>query len=222
MEFPAHLVQESKHCAARFARFAKLKGMLGTYHGKFNFVWLLLCACLGAISLGGAHALPPQVKQPAPKPEENTLAHEIRHQLQVLPYYSVFDYITFRLEGSKVTLTGQVVRHTLQRDAEAAVRSIEGVSSVTNAIEVLPKSPADDDLRRAVYRAVYEDTVLQRYAVAELPLIHIIVKDATVTLEGSVENENDKKLAASRASGVSGVSGVANHLAIHSKAAPAS
>jgi len=160
--------------------------------------------------------------QAPPKPEESALSHEIRHQLHVLPFYSVFDYISFTLQGDKVTLTGYVVRPTLKNNAEAAVRSIEGVASVSNQIQVLPKSPTDDDLRRAVYRAVFEDSVLQRYAVPEVPSIHIIVNAGAVTLAGTVETETDKNLAASRAVGVPGISTVANALTIRAKNSPAS
>ncbi len=156
------------------------------------------------------------------KPEEHSLAHDVRHQLQVLPYYSVFDYITFDLQGGKVTLSGQVVRPTLRADAEAAVRSIEGITTVNNLIEVLPKSPADDELRRGVYRAIFEDVVLQRYAVSAVPAIHILVKEGAITLEGAVASESDKNLAASRAASVSGVAGVKNRLAVRTKDAPAS
>src|SRR5271166_3136835 len=90
----------------------------------------------------------------SPKLEEKVppnLPREIHQQILLLPFYSVFDSITFTLNGDIVTLTGQVVRPTLKKDAEAAVRSIEGVDSVVNQIEVLPVSSTDDDLRRAVY-----------------------------------------------------------------------
>ena len=149
------------------------------------------------------------------------MAHDIRHQLLMLPYYSVFDYITFSLDGSKVTLSGQVVRPTLRADAEGAVKSIEGVAAVNNLIEVLPKSSADDELRRDVYRAIFEDAALQRYAVSEMPAIHILLKEGSVTLEGAVASEGDKRLAATRATGVTGVAGVKNNLAVRAKDAPA-
>jgi len=145
------------------------------------------------------------------------LAREVRHQLSVLPYVSVFDHIAFTLNGNKVTLTGQVVRHTLKTEAEASVKSIEGVGSVANQIEELPASAEDDDLRRAVYRAIYEDPVLSRYAVDELPSIHIIVKNGNVALEGQVESEADKNRALVRAGFVANVSGVKNHLVVRPK-----
>jgi len=213
-------VQESKHCAARRISFVKLKDM------RFGIRWKLfgllpLIACLGMACPEFSGAAPRQAGKAAPKVEENTLAHEIRHQVHVLPFYSVFDYISFTLDGHKVTLTGYVLRPHLRNDAERAIGSIEGVTSVVNAIEVLPKSSTDDDFRRAVYRAIFEDAALQRYAVADMPTIHIIVKDGAVTLEGNVENETDKRAAGARAAGVPGVSGVSNHLGVHEKEIPA-
>jgi hyperosmotically inducible protein len=219
-EFRARVVQESKHRGSQGAAFAKLKDML-TAKIVRKFGALLFSAYLGAATANTQGASSLQAKTAAAKPEENTLAHQIRHQLQVLPYYSVFDYVGFSLDGGKVTLTGQVLRSTLRRDAEAAMRSIEGVAGVSNLIEVLPKSEGDDEVRRGVYRAIYEDSTLQRYAVSEAPSIHIIVKNGTVALEGGVENESDKKLAAARAAGVPGVSSVSNHLTIRAKAGPA-
>ncbi|HET6931591.1 MAG TPA: BON domain-containing protein [Candidatus Acidoferrum sp.] len=162
----------------------------------------------------------PAAKQPVVPPvsEEPQLPREIRHQLAVLPYYSVFDYISFTVDKDRVTLTGYVVRPTLRADAEAAIKSLEGVASVKNEIEVLPKSSSDDDIRRAVYRAIFEDPVLQRYAASNVPQIHILLKNGEVTLEGAVSSEREKTLAAALASGVSGVSGVKNNIVFRPKA----
>jgi hyperosmotically inducible protein len=145
------------------------------------------------------------------------LAREVRHQLNVLPYVSVFDHIAFTLNGNDITLTGQVVRHTLKTEAEAAVKSIAGVGTVANQIEELPASASDDELRRAVYRAIYEDPVLSRYAVDELPSIHIIVKNGSVALEGEVGSEADRNRAPVRAGFVANVSSVRNNLFVRAK-----
>jgi hyperosmotically inducible periplasmic protein len=147
------------------------------------------------------------------KMQEN-LVKEVRHQLLLLPYYSVFDNLLFKVEGDKVTLLGQVVRPTLKSDAENAVKGIEGVASVNNQIEVLPVSPMDDQARRAVYRALYGDTVLSRYGMSALPSIHVIVKNGNVTLEGVVDSESDKNLANLRANGVPNVFSVTNNLTV--------
>lgn len=155
------------------------------------------------------------------KPEESFLSREIRHQLLVLPFYSVFDYITFSLDADKVTLSGQVLRTTLRANAEAAVKSIEGVNTVNNLIEVLPKSPGDDDARRAVYRAIFEDSTLQRYAIPDVPTIHIVLKNGKVTLEGTVGSEQERNLATTRASSVAGISSVKNNITVRPKTSPA-
>jgi len=131
-----------------------------------HFLSLLLFAA----SLPAQHTTSPKSAKSDTKPEEPQLAREIRHQLFVLPYYSVFDYIAFTLDADKVTLTGYVLRPTLKANAEGAVKSLEGVSSVKNLVEVLPKSPSDDEFRRAVYRSIFEDSTLQRYATLEVPV----------------------------------------------------
>jgi hyperosmotically inducible protein len=151
--------------------------------------------------------------QKEPKPT-NKLAKEVRHELVMLPYYSVFDNLAYKVEGDRVTLYGQVVRPTLKSDAEGVVKSIEGVASVKNEIEVLPASPMDDQLRRALYRSIYGENGLPRYGIASVPSIHIIVKNGHVTLDGAVDNEADKNMAGLRANGVPNVFSVQNNLVV--------
>jgi hyperosmotically inducible protein len=102
----------------------------------------------------------------------------------------------------------------LKSDAEASIKHIEGVEKVVNQIEVLPVSPNDDRIRRAVYRAVYAEDALSRYALQAVPPIHIMVKNGNVVLEGAVGSQLDKTLAGTKANGVSGVFSVTNNLVI--------
>lgn len=145
---------------------------------------------------------------------EDKIIKEVRHELLLLPYYSVFDFLSFRVDGDTVTLMGQVTRPTLKSDAEAAVKSVEGVREVVNNIEVLPTSPMDDQLRRALYHAIYSDPGLSKYAWSAQPSIHIIVKNGNVTLEGVVDNESDKSIAGIRANSVPNVFSVKNDLVV--------
>jgi hyperosmotically inducible protein len=145
---------------------------------------------------------------------QSKLEKEIRHELVMLPYYNVFDWLTFKVDGSKVTLMGQVVRPTLKSDAERVVKNIEGVESVDNRIEVLPVSPNDDRLRIALFRAIYGHPSLQRYAIQSVPPIHIIVKNGQVTLEGVVASKADKDIAGIQANSVPGVFSVTNNLRV--------
>jgi osmotically-inducible protein OsmY len=149
----------------------------------------------------------------SPRGQEH-IQREVHHELVMLPYYGVFDNLVYRVDGSTVTLLGEVTRPTLKSDAENVVKRIEGVEKVVNKIEVLPASPMDDRIRLAVYRAVYGQTGLDRYALQAVPPIHIIVKNGNVTLEGTVANDGDKNLAGIRANGVSGVFKVTNNLRV--------
>ena len=146
---------------------------------------------------------------------QSRLAEEVRHELVMLPYYSVFDNLEFKVEGADtVVLSGQVVRPTLKSDAENVVKRVEGVGKVTNNIEVLPVSQHDDDIRRATYRAIFSKPGLDRYSLQAVPPIHIIVKNGNITLVGVVATEADKNLAELAARGVSGAFGVTNQLRI--------
>jgi len=142
------------------------------------------------------------------------ITKEVRHELLMLPYFSVFDNLSYKVDGYNVTLIGQVTRPTFKSDAENVVKRIEGVEHVDNQIEVLPVSPNDDRIRRAVYRAIYGYPALQKYALGVQQPIRIIVKNGNVTLEGVVDNEADKNIANIRANGVSGVFSVKNNLQV--------
>jgi len=151
--------------------------------------------------------------QPSAKSQER-ITREVRHELLMLPYFGVFDYIAFKVDGETVTLLGQVVRPTLKSDSENVVKRIEGVEKVDNQIEVLPPSPMDDRLRLQLYHKIYAYAPLEKYALGVQKPIRIIVKSGRVTLEGVVDNENDKNLAGLRANGVSGIFSVTNNLQV--------
>lgn len=152
--------------------------------------------------------------QPASDKTTQRLVKEVRHELVMLPYYGVFDNLAYKVDDTTVTLLGQVTRPTLKSDAENVVKKIEGVERVVNNIEVLPLSTMDDQLRVAVYRAIYRQPGLDRYAMQAVPSIHIIVKNGNVTLVGAVGNQGDKDRAGIAANGVSGVFSVKNELVI--------
>jgi osmotically-inducible protein OsmY len=142
------------------------------------------------------------------------IQREVRHEILMLPFYDVFDNIKFRVEGYNVTLLGEVTNPTLKKDAERAVKQIEGVEKVDNQIEVLPPSTMDDQLRLRLYRAIYGYPALEKYALPVVKPIRIIVKSGHVTLEGVVDNATDKNLVYMRANGVSGVFSVTNNLVV--------
>ena len=151
--------------------------------------------------------------QPSAKSQDR-ITREVRHELLMLPYFGVFDSIAFKVEGSTVTLLGQVVRPSLKSDAENALKHIEGVEKVDNQIEVLPPSPMDDGLRIRLYREIYGYPALEKYALGVQKPIRIIVKNGRVALEGVVDSEGDKNLAGMRANTVPGIFQVTNNLQV--------
>ena len=168
------------------------------------FPILILVAILGQPLVARSQAVNPR------------LIREVRHELRMLPYYGVFDWLEFEIQpDNTVVLRGQVVRPTTKSDAEGRVKDIEGVSRVSNQIEVLPLSPSDDRSRRALYRAIYNfNSPLFRYATQSVPPIHLIVNRGHATLKGVVANKGDAQLAYIRARGVPGLFSVKNELVV--------
>lgn len=165
-------------------------------------------------------------------------AELIRKSLVTLPNYGVFDDLKFTIQGSEVTLNGFASRPTLKTDAARAVRSIEGVETVVNNIEVLPVSRLDDQIRLQTYLAIYRNPNLRKYSTGgplvttRSPLwvaggitnnppigwnpIHIIVKNGNVTLTGVVDRDMDKQIIGMAANRIPGVFSVNNELAVAS------
>jgi hyperosmotically inducible protein len=146
------------------------------------------------------------------------IVKEVRHELVMLPFYGVFDNLSYSVsQDGTVTLIGQVAKPVLKSDAENVVRKIEGVEKVVNNIEVLPLSPLDDRIRRATYRAIYGNTVLNQYALRAVPPIHIIVNRGHVTLVGVVARQMDKQVAEMQAKSVPNVFSVTNNLQVENQ-----
>jgi hyperosmotically inducible periplasmic protein len=115
----------------------------------------------------------------------------IHERLAAVPH-GVFDTLNFEAHEKTITLSGQVVKESVKRNAERAVARVAGVDKVVNHIEVLPWSRKDDVLRMNVYRAIYQKSPLEKYRARANPPVHIIVKNGWVTLEGAVDSDADR------------------------------
>jgi hyperosmotically inducible periplasmic protein len=191
------------------------------------------------------------IAQAAPTPtwsQEDTLriVNEVQKKLAGLTTYSVFDWLTFGVQGKTIVLKGYASRPTLKSDAENAVKRINGVENVINQIEVLPNSPNDDRIRAAVYNRIYTQPTLAKYNANQGSLaralgpggrsvalmaggitndppigfhaIHIIVKNGNVALYGVVNNEMDKSIAGMQANAAPGAFSVDNDLIVQGAA----
>ena len=142
------------------------------------------------------------------------LTSQVRHELVMLPYYSVFDDLNYKVENGVVTLSGAVTQPVVKDDAKRAVKKIPGVVEVVDNIRVLPLSSFDNRIRLAEYRSIYGFGGLYRYGLGTQPSIHIIVDNGHVTLKGVVDRQGDKDIANIRANTVPGVFSVTNELRV--------
>jgi len=173
---------------------------------KSMLIVLLSCLAVSLLASGMARA---QVNIPVTEMEK-----AVSSALWKLPHYGVFDSLAFKIEGSTVTLAGQVLIPITKDDASRRVKALPGVTNVINNIEVLPLSDNDDSIRIRAYRAIFSTGDLFRYSMGADPTIHIIVKNGRITLEGVVSSKEDAALALLAARGVTGTFGVTSNLKI--------
>jgi hypothetical protein len=169
----------------------------------------------------------------APGSEEARTNDDIRRALLRLPYYGVFDYLTYQYDKGTVTLSGYVYRATLKNDAVKAVKRVSRVDQVVDQIELLPVSQNDDRIRWSTFYRIYGDAFLSRYApggglagrrfygpgyFGSEPFgyypIHIVVKRGRTMLLGVVDSESDRTAAGFRAREVPLTFGVENELLV--------
>lgn len=118
---------------------------------------------------------------------------KVRHELAMMPYISVFDFISFTMVGEDVILTGWTVRQTNRYEAYNRVKLIEGVGEISNNIEVLPLGSTDMQIRAAARAALQR--YLSRYFWGSGSDIKIVVKNGNIILLGSVASKADSDIA---------------------------
>jgi osmotically-inducible protein OsmY len=170
----------------------------------------------------------------AAQPSEDARTNDdIRRALLRLPYYGVFDYLTYQYDKGTVTLSGYAYRATVKSDAVKAVKRVSRVDQVVDQIELLPVSQNDDRIRWSTFYRIYGDAFLSRYAPGgalagrrfygpQYPgaepfgyyPIHVVVKRGKTMLLGVVDSESDRTAAGFRAREVPLTFGVENELLV--------
>lgn len=142
-----------------------------------------------------------------------SIDNQVYHKIRGLTYYNTFDYITWQVNGSTVTLSGKTITLGTRSEAARAVKDIPGVRQVINNIEELPASSVDDRIRREALRE-FTDRGPGQYFAWRNPDVHIIVENGRITLEGFVVRKSDSDLLNILANGISGVFQVTNNLKV--------
>src|SRR5215212_3751446 len=173
---------------------------------KMKVIVNRVIALVAALVVAASFAVAAPAEQAGERVAFEQLAKKVRRELVTLPWYGVFDNLAYEINGSTVTLSGQVVQPSTRKDAERRVKKLQGVERVVNNIEVLPLSGFDDSIRANTYRALLGwNSPLFRYGRGVNPSIHIVVNGGHVTLEGAVSSEGDRRLAYILTNGVPGV-----------------
>jgi hyperosmotically inducible periplasmic protein len=168
-----------------------------------------------------------------PSSEDARTNDDIRRALLRLPYYGVFDYLTYQYDRGTVTLSGYAYRATVKSDAVKALKRVSRVDQVVDQVELLPVSQNDDRIRWSTFYRIYGDAFLSRYAPGgglagrrfygprfpgNEPFgyypIHIVVKQGRTMLLGVVDSESDRTAAGFRAREVPLTFGVDNELLV--------
>lgn len=165
-----------------------------------------------AESVAGVVAVDPDLEVAEPESRED-LVDGVRRAILRYSYYTVFDDLNFSLEdGYRIVLLGAVTEPFKKDEVEERVSRVFGVSGVDNRIEVLPLSPNDQDLRRALYYRIYRDSRFSDRANRVNPPIHIVVSRGVVALTGVVRSPVEARVLESIARSTPGVFRVVNRL----------
>ncbi len=158
-------------------------------------------------------SVPAQSYTGSKKTADKSIEQRINHELRMLPYYGVFDHITYQVNGGTVVLRGKVYSPGTRNSAASAVKRIPGVTRVVNNIDELPPSPFDNQIRRQALRT-FADKGLGRYFWEVNPDVRIIVENGHITLEGYVADSGDYNRMNIYANGIPNVFSVKNNLII--------
>lgn len=164
-----------------------------------------LTSLIPVAAFAGAAPPPPQSNAPSAlsivERRDAAIFTDVAKQVTTYTRFTVFDDVRASVTGGVVTLYGKVTMPFKRDDIGRRAGTVPGVRQVINKISVLPVSQFDDQLRFKIARAIYNDPSFWHYASMVNPPIHIVVENGHVTLTGVVNNDLEKILARSLATG---------------------
>jgi hyperosmotically inducible protein len=156
---------------------------------------------VAATLLGFALLLSPAIASAQVETRDRQVIEQVSQQVLRYTQYTIFDSVSASVENGRAILTGWVTMPYKKDDIEQRVSRVDGVTAIENAIAVLPVSRSDDELRFRIARAIYGNSSFWQYASMANPPIHVVVNRGRVTLEGVVNNNIERMLARSLATG---------------------
>jgi osmotically-inducible protein OsmY len=158
----------------------------------------------------GVAAIAEQIEVRYPSDKKAADDEIARRAVNILEWYGVLPHEAVRVTVQKgwLTLDGQVNWHYQKKAAEDAVRKLSGLVGVANNIAIV-SGVEPLDVQKKIEEA------LRRRTEAEAQAIRVKVRDGhKVSLEGVVDNWDERDAAESAAWSVAGVRSVDNRLSI--------
>ena len=184
-----------------------------TLRGTVRTLWIKQRAIEEAAKVDDVISVYSELTVPRGESDER-IAAQIAQRLRRYVFYTIFDDASVEVDSGVVTLTGRVTMpYKADAFADLAAR-VPGVQEVRNEVRTLPTSLFDDQLRYAVARQIYGDSLFSRYAIEANPPVHVIVERGNVTLTGAVFSEVERRKAEAIARGTFSVMSVTNKLRI--------
>lgn len=149
-----------------------------------------------------------------PKRSDPAIREDVCREIDWDPSIASQD-IAIKVRDGAVTLTGFVHSYPEKFAAERAAKSVLGVRSLANDIDVKPRVVrTDPEIARDVQH------VLELHAFVPDDAIKTTVREGVVTLEGLVQWDYQRRSAESAIHGVSGVRAVINSLQVRPDISP--
>ena len=164
-----------------------VQGSEATLSGRVPTFWAKDQAIKRVLDVDGIETVASELEIPAVE-DDSDLAQDVAQAVQRYPHYTIWDHITGRVDGGRVSLSGSV---TPDRDKAddifERVAKVKGVQDVQSDIMTLPPSQSDRSLRRAIARRVFSSAHFERFATTPNPPFHIVVHNGIITLVGYVQ-----------------------------------
>lgn len=166
----------------------------------------LWIACLALLSTAPATAAADAAK-PHNAPDDQTITDAVERAMQFETSVPA-NTITVATNQGIVTLTGKVDDLLAKERVAKVVQQVRGVRSIVNQIRADPEQRPDAEIQRDVKDALRYDTATESREITPS------VKDGVVTLSGTVQSWQERRLAVHAAKGVRGVREVTDSLRV--------
>ncbi|MGA1845232.1 MAG: BON domain-containing protein [bacterium] len=139
---------------------------------------------------------------------DTDIAHDIRHRV-INNAFIKAKGLDINVSDGHVTISGTVSSRAESKEIELLASEVRGAKSIINDLRIeFPSHRSDQDIEKDVISSMSRDVYLNGLSIS------VGVKDGVVTLNGSVDNAYQKKIAGDVALWVGNVKGIENNLAV--------